>query len=634
MMRRRCKILAISVLVAFCPFPGADAQGVLAQKSPTAMVKRAGDLFPSARTLRFSPAGTYVVADRDDQIVIARSDCLAAKGGECPAYVISNNSYFPRNGIGFSGDDRFLYFYEAGLGPEERAGASRIRRVTGEITVREVDVASLLAGAPGAERRHFSFSLSADFQHSIDFATDFHAMPDAEVTAYLARSRPIAETAVQLDTKLPTNVSNVFGRIAGDRYILLDRSDARYEVGCRTDRSLPRRLWRNGTAFNSLASNLPFRRDGADWITLSQGSALRISDCRLAVESKGKPRAELVNGDDPTAYYGYVTADGAELRHVAPQLARQVRTMVARVADQHVTGVAIHNGTGAAIVSHGSFVTWDADRGYRPAFQHDLLIAGRTVTLSAPGTLAAQHQVVSVGRGKLFVERYSRPGNKRHILYFYGGPGVSVTLGAAVPYDLGRMLDRGADIDIVHYGGSGYTFETKDRLYRKGTASLAEDGWLIERFVDDAYPAEAKVSLLLVSFGGQFFRHFSDRLLHRFDRIVLAAPSGSYSNYLQGISPLGVLQNQMNLGPSTVADANAYFAGLKTCPVTVPITLFIGRKDTTVDPESDYRLCTDPRFVRRIYHDFDHFRNRNLFSSADYRAAMDQMIDALVGETG
>ncbi|MEV5712216.1 hypothetical protein, partial [Actinoallomurus sp. NPDC052274] len=227
------------------------------------------------------------------------------------------------------------------------------------------------------------------------------------------------------------------------------------------------------------------------------------------------------------------------------------------------------------------------------------------------------HKVIAVDGGKLFVERYSRPENRKNVVFLYGGPGLYANFEQYAFSDMLAILDAGANLDIFHYGGSSYTFALKDHLYRGGTASLARDSQRLEDYVFAHYKPRDFVSLHLRSFGGTFYRFMSPKLLHRFNNVVLDAPAGSYSDYPGSLTPLAYKFNQMNLGQDTAAEARKYYAGLTGCQLVRKVTLIVGKKDDLVDPDYAYRFCKETDKLEIIRHDGDHMEATPNASPAD-----------------
>lgn len=92
------------------------------------------------------------------------------------------------------------------------------------------------------------------------------------------------------------------------------------------------------------------------------------------------------------------------------------------------------------------------------------------------GEALARHEVRRVGGAKgVFVERYSREGARRTVLYLSGGPGLHENLEVSASDDISLLLDNGFNVDVIHYGGSDYTFAQFDRLYREGPGSIDAD---------------------------------------------------------------------------------------------------------------------------------------------------------------
>ena len=566
----------------------------------------AASAFAGVQQLKFSPGGKYVfAADEFRTVTIVETACLRVSGGACPAIKAWTKRYFPVNNVYFSKDDRFIYLAEMGITAQKTPD--------GILTIREHEVARLLRG-DRAPRRSFSIQLSNDLKHSVDIEMDVSRWSTAAANAYFAKVTPTLEHAVSSDSRRPDNVSNVFGRVAGERSLVLRRDDQDYFVYCRANGAPERLLWKNGSAFESRRANLAVRFDGKDPIVQTQGSVLRLSNCALHDETAGLPRALLIEGDDPSGYYGFATAQGVRPRHVTRPLAARLSRAFKAVADQHVMGIAVSNRHDLALISHGPFFR----REQRPrangttldimvaGYQHDFYFAGRKVALVPPGKLIATHRIDTVDGGRLFVESYSRPENRKHVVFLYGGPGLYENFEKYAWPDLVEILDSGANIDVVHYGGSGYTFGLKDHLYRGGTASLARDAQALEDYVFSRYEPGNFVALRLRSFGGAFYRFLSPKLLHRFNNIVLDAPSGSFAGYPGELSPLAYKFNQMNLGEDTATEARKYYTSLRSCQLIVKTVIVVGRKDDRVDPDFAYRFCKNSDKLEMIYHDGDH----------------------------
>ncbi len=577
----------------------------------------AATAFVGVQQLSLSPGGKYVFAvDEFHTITVAETACLVTSGGACRVSRLWTENYFEVNEPYFSRDDRYLYMGAMGITPEKTPN--------GTLTISEIEIAALLRGER-TPRRTFTLQLPSSLKHSMDIETDVSGWSTTAANAYFARITPIVAAAVRGDSKRPDNVSNVFGRLSGDRAIALRRDDQDYFVHCSRNGGPERLLWKNGSAFESRRTNLPIRFDGKDAMVLTRGSVLRLTGCSVRDETKGLPRALLIQGDDPSGYYGFATAFGARPRHVTPRLARLVERAVEAVAGEHVMGIAVSNRHGSAIVSHGPF--FRQEQRQRPngtnleitvaGYRHDLYFGGRKISLIPPGKPIATHKVIAVDGGKLFVERYSRPENRKNVVFLYGGPGLYANFEQYAFSDMLAILDAGANLDIFHYGGSSYTFALKDHLYRGGTASLARDSQRLEDYVFAHYKPRDFVSLHLRSFGGTFYRFMSPKLLHRFNNVVLDAPAGSYSDYPGSLTPLAYKFNQMNLGQDTAAEARKYYAGLTGCQLVRKVTLIVGKKDDLVDPDYAYRFCKETDKLEIIRHDGDHMEATPNASPAD-----------------
>lgn len=581
----------------------------------TPVVGGAAAVFVKHPMLKISPSGRYVYyEEKNGPVFLSEVACLKQKSGECPVYAIQSRQAFPRNTSYFSRDDRFLYLADV--------GTSAARSANGALTIREFDMGRLLAGDRVLPRRTFTFRLSKDIEHDIDITTDFSRMSDAATQRLVIRSTPLLDAATAADSTSAANVSNVFGLLDGSRFVMLRRADADYQVYCRTAASGERLLWSNGTAFYSRMSNLPFKFDGADPIVQATGGILRLTGCKVNNLTANLPGAWFIEGDDPAGYYGFFTSLGVTPAHVDRALSVAVSASVERLRDEHVTGVAINNRHRLSVISHGPYRTVEGSFP-RLRYSHDLTIDGRSIKLVAPGAPMARHELISVDNGRIFVERYSRIGNRKHVLYLYGGPGRSGNLALAAWSDMLAVLDAGADLDIVHYSGSSYTFALKDRLFRDGTESIAADAAAIERYVARTYPRDAFVAMRLNSFGGLFYRHFTPAFLGSLKNVVLDQPAGSIK-LPETNNPIAQIFNPMNMGKDVPAVNTQYYRDLQSCQVSTPVTIIIGRNDKKVDPEYDYRFCRTSPMVRWVYHDFDHLDNSGIFPQSSLMSLEDR----------
>lgn len=609
---------------------------IAAALSPNAVVIEAiaggaAAAFARQPNLTFSPDGNYLYFEQETgRVVLSEVSCLKKKGGACPAYVVQNLAAFPRNRTYFSGDDRFLYMADVGV--------SAAGWADGTLTFREFDIGRVITGDRILPKRTFVFGLSKDIKHDIDVVTDFSHMSQVAAQEQVDRSVPLLNAATVEDSKSAANVSNVFGLLDGSRFVMLRRADADYQVYCRTTASNERLLWPNGTAFQSRTSNLPVKFDGPHPLVQATGSILRLAGCKVDNLTADQPNARFIEGDDPIGYYGYFTSLGVSPAHIDRPFSTALSTAVGRLRGEHVTGVAINSRHQLSVISHGPFRTVEAT-GSRLRFSHDLMINGRSIKLIAPGAPIARHELVSVDNGRIFVERYARPGNRKHVLYLYGGPGRFGNLELVDWPDMLAILDAGADLDIVHYGGSNYTFALKDHLFRDGTASIAADAAAIERYVSRTYPRDAFVAMRLNSFGGLFYRHFTPAFLASLKNVVLDQPAGSIK-IPDDVDPIARILNRMNMGKDVPTVNTQYYRDLQSCQVTTPVTIIVGRNDQKVDPEYDYRFCrTNPK-VRWVNHDFDHLDNSGVFErsrlvSEEDRAKVYRMVASeLVRESG
>jgi hypothetical protein len=494
---------------------------------------------------------------------------------------------------------------------------------TSDYTIRKVSVKDIVDDNFIKSGSSDKISVTTRILDEIDILHDFDNFTSVDDQNTLSNYQKLLNEAGRHYGKTPGNVRNIYGLIADDRSIFLYRSDIDYTISYSLDGRPERPLWKNGNPFSIRTENLPFKFDGPDVITLASGGVLRISpDKPLKDETAGQSRAILINGDDPSRYYGYWTAEGVRPKNVSPKLAALIDQAWTRHRDSHVTGLAVHNATGGMVFSYGPFRTEDGIA----VFRHEVHRDGQTRTIECGGEPVAQHELRRAG--DLFVDRYSRPGNTRTVLFLDGGPGGHRNLDRSFPGDMDRMLDQGLNIDVIHYGGSGYTFGLFNRLFQRGPASIRRDAKTIERYVAETYSPHADVSLYAFSFGAVFYRHFDQAFLDRLDHVVLHAPSGSVSDHDEGIDALAALASQQPpgaetidieglralsrsvnrqfWGAKTIDEQNAYYRNLKTCPLKRRTTVIAGKTDTTVHPLDDYRLCVGGPMLDLVEHNYNH----------------------------
>lgn len=559
--------------------------------------------FCQSAKLEISPGGGYLIARQgSDALSVVSSDCLLRRGMDCPVNRIFNDADFPRGQIYFGDGDRSVYMVAA--------GADSARRATGDNTLRKFETSAVLSGKAPAVLTA-ALPTHGDVLGYLDSRP---ALGTANDAAILARYSAAADRAAIHRTAFSANARNLYGLMVGERSIYLFRSDVDYSVGYSLDGAPERRLWENGNPFTQRRANLDFRFDGRDAVVQVSGSILRITPKGLVDLTPRRSRSVLINGDDPTRYYGYGSAEGLVVQGAPPALAAQLKASAESHADQHVLGLAFSQALGATVFSYGPFRTEDG----QAVVRHEVRQGERRVEINCGGEALAHHEIRRVGRAKgVFIERYSREGARKTVLYLSGGPGLHENLEASASNDISLLLDNGFNVDVIHYGGSDYTFAQFDRLYREGPASIETDARLIERYVRETYGPSDHLSLYAASFGAYFYRRFNDAFLDRMDHVVLSAPAGTMSkpsyvelkldpSYSQAITTLSAAVNRELWGPGTMEAEARYFRGLKRCPLRGPVTILIGSKDDVVRPLEDYRLCLDSPNLTIIRHDFGH----------------------------
>ena len=572
------------------------AQAAIAQQTPYGP-------FCQSPMVEFSPAGHYLVARRGSEAVyVASTDCLLRRGMDCPVDKIVNNSTFGRGQIYFSNDDQWVYMTGAGVDAREK-------RSTGDNVIGKfVTSAVLSANAPPVLTA--AFPTQGDVLGYLDLRVE---LGTADMDMLLSKQALQINRAAAHLSRFSANSRNLYGLMAGKRSIYLVRSDVDYSVSYSLDGGPERPLWRNGNPFSQRRANLTFKFDGRDAIVQTSGSILRISRKGLVDMTSRRSRSVLINGDDPTRYYGYGSAEGLAASSVPAELAALLQASFARHRDQHMRGLAFNETIGATVFSYGSF---RGDTG-RALTRHEIRRGDRVVEITCGGETLAEHEVVRVGRDRLFVDRYRRTGARPTLLYLTGGPGGHINLETEIDNDIAALLDNGFNVDVLQYGGTDYTFAQYNRLYRSGPAALDENAQLIEQYVANTYGPDDRLSLYAFSFGAYHIRRFNAAFLRRMDHVVLAAPAGTsrlptYSSpglsadYLAGIRRLSVAVNRSLWGPGTMEAEARYFQNLKTCPLLVPVTMTIGQKDDTVRPLEDYRTCLNSPLLRLIHHPSGH----------------------------
>ncbi len=554
--------------------------------------------FCGSRSLSFSPDGRYIYASKDAQLIYAEVDCLLTGRRDCQVAIASNPDAFPR-GTYFGATDDEIYLVSAGMDGQGRAtGANAIRAF------------STRTQAVGDQRPYFP--TGEDVLGFIEagrtggpFASNEEAAKDKNTGVLVDASRQRSQ--------LSPNARNLYGRVADDRSIYLVRSDRDYSVSYRLDGGPERPLWINGNPFSQRRANLEFKFDGPDAIALASGSVLRISAGRpLRDETALKSRAVLLSGEDDARYYGYWTAEGLVAKGVRPELVAAVNRLASQRRTEHISGVAVHNGIGAALISYGPYRGANG----RATTRHEIVQGARSATIECGGALIAEQEVRRIGgKNGIFVQRYMS-GTRPTVLYLGGGPGQHLSLDNGFDNDIATLLDNGFNVDVVQYGGSDYTFALYDRLQADGPASLRRDAALIQAYAEQVYGHRGDVSLYAFSFGASFYRHFEPGFLARMRGIVLAAPSGTVAmpdfSSIQDpaqraqIAALSASVNARLWGRGTVKEAGDYFAGLRTCPVASPTTIVVGERDDVVSPRRDYVSCEASSRVRFLSHPYGH----------------------------
>jgi pimeloyl-ACP methyl ester carboxylesterase len=376
-----------------------------------------------------------------------------------------------------------------------------------------------------------------------------------------------------------------------------------------------RRLWRNGNPFSQRTRNLRFKFEGHDAFVEASGGVLRISKTGLSDETSRKSRAVLIDGDLPSNYYGYVSAEGSVTRGLPSNLVAQLDASLNEHATDHVLGASVNLASRTTIVSHGPY------RRDGVAFaRHDVRRGDRHVEIDCGGAPFARRAVRRLGGDDgLFIESYTLEGPRPTVLFLYGGPGTHINLETGASSDVSALLDAGLNVDVVHYGGSDYTFAQHDRLFRQGAKSVETDARTLSAYIRSKHKHNTgqNTYLMMESFGAYFYRHLDPKALALVDHVLLAQPAGTmdlgrsdFPSIPVGeraqVAQLSTASNAALWGPRTGADEADYFRRLKHCPLARPTTIVVGSKDKVVRPLEDYAPCLGEENVKVVELDISH----------------------------
>lgn len=554
--------------------------------------------------LEISPAGNYLVAIQPDEISMASLDCVLA-GGVCPVTRFAGERGAVTTGrMYFSADDRSLYR------PVARFDASG--RESGQGEIRMYDTSAIRAGdkTPVAA---FDLAGRRNLLGYIDVALPLKAADDPATKAQLARAGAVLVAAEAELTQMSVNARNIYGRIDGERAIWLARKDEDYSVWVSRDGAPPRPLWPNGHPFSQRTKNLRIKFDGRDAVVEASGGVLRISDAGLRDLTAGQSRAILIDGDDPSKYYGYVSAGNAQGKGLGARLSMQLDASLRAHAAAAVLGVSVNIASGSSVVSHAPYRMEGSNFA-----RHDVRQGDRRVEIDCGGAPLAERTVKRLGGAEgLFVESYARDGVRPTVVLLYGGPGGHIDPATRAKNSVQALLDAGFDVDVVHYGGSDYTFALHDRLYRQGAKSLAADARILSRHIEARRAEGRRLYLVMESFGAYFHRRLDPKALAMVDHVLLVQPAGTMDP--TGMDAPGLpaperadflrlarTSNAALWGAGTAAEETEYFKRLKGCPLVRPTTIVVGSRDDVVRPLEDYASCLSQADVEVVTFDLQH----------------------------
>ncbi|MBI1686422.1 hypothetical protein [Caulobacter hibisci] len=554
--------------------------------------------------LEISPAGNYLVALLPDEISMASLDCVLA-GGVCPVARFAGERGTVTTGrMYFSADDRSLYRPVARF---DTAG-----RESGQGEIRMYDTSAIWAGGrtPVAT---FDFAGRRNMLGYIDVALPLKAADDPATKAQSARASAILLAAEAELTQMSANARNIYGRIDGDRAIWLARKDEDYSVWVSRDGAPLRPLWPNGHPFSPRTKNLRFKFDGRDAMVEASGGVLRISDAGLRDLTAGQSRAMLIDGDDPSTYYGYVSAEGAQGKGLGTRLSKQLNESMHAHSAAAVLGVSVNIASGSSVVSYAPYLM----EGQNFA-RHDVRRGDRRIEIDCGGAPLAERTVKRLGGADgLFIESYARDGARPTVVFLYGGPGGHIDPATRAKNSVQALLDAGFNVDVVHYGGSDYTFALHDRLYRQGAKSLAADARILSRHIEARRAEGRRLYLVMESFGAYFHRRLDAEALAMVDHVLLVQPAGTMDPTSVDAPGLPARQradfvrlartsNAALWGPGTATEETEYFKRLKGCPLVQPTTIVVGSRDDVVRPLEDYAPCLREADVEVVTYDLQH----------------------------
>ncbi|MGN6363915.1 hypothetical protein [Asticcacaulis taihuensis] len=566
------KILAFAFLCAGLLAPSVSAQ-VLLSSTPVP----ANEIM-HVRRLGFSPDSSFVIGRYDNKsLLIIKTACLMTKDYKaCPAFKINAfnapTTYFWR-------EPYILSYVQAGG------------------SVQEYDLSCLFSGKADCGK----------FVHQFDdpkwMSDYFSIFPGTNDHFYATTQAILTQTQGATAGNIGENARDVYGLIHGSRFFYLHR-DNNYTMKAATVDTTDVLFDPYGQAYDSRYENLDFRQDEDHVYVLASGSVLQASpDGRFRNLTIADKRAGFIQDSDLSAYVGYFTADAFRPVNMAPNLTGRLQTFVGQHPGVFIVGGAVERNSGNLIVSYKSRIE-DFDAYTHPletggnSYSHYIEYDGRAVTLSETIGKPLRYRSQKIcSPACLWVDSYEIDPSAKTVVFVPGGPDETVDI---VKGDgIRTFLDNGLNIDVVHYGGSLYTYDLATRLNRRGLASLRNDAAAIQTFVAGRYPDRRNVALVMSSFGGMYYRFLDPAFLKSLGMVVLDRPAGSVKAGFNQISPVIAAHYAKVMGDHWPGRFdNAWYDRQTTCQISSPTWLIYALGDENVDPRYDYRNCLNSPLLK------------------------------------
>jgi len=530
------------------------------------------------RHLGFSPDSTFVIGRYDNKsLFMIKAACLMTEDYKtCPAFKInafnSPTTYFWR-------EPDILSYVQAGG------------------SVQEYNLSCLFGGRTDCGKIVHQFD---DPKWMSDY---FSIFPGTGDHFYTTTQAILTRTQGATAGNIGENARDVYGLIHGSRFFYLHRDNS-YTMKVTTGDTTDVLFDPYGQAYDSPYENLDFRQDEDHVYVLASGSVLQASpDGRFRNLTIADKRTGFIEDSDLSAYVGYFTAGAFHPVNMAPNLAGRLQTFASQHPDVFIVGGAVERNSGNLIVSYKSRLE-DFDTYSRSfetggnSYSHYIEYDGRGVTLSETAGKPMHYRSQKICSPEcLWVESYEIDPAAKTVVFVPGGPSSTVDI---IRGDgIRTFLDDGLNIDVVHYGGSLYTYDLATRLNRRGLVSLRNDASAIQAFVAGRYPDRKNVALVMSSFGGMYYRFLDPAFLKSFGIVVLDRPAGSIKPGFNQITPVIAAHYAKVMGDHWPGRFdNAWYDRQTTCQISSPTWLVYALADENVDPRYDYRNCLNSPLLR------------------------------------